>query len=314
MALFLYWAFQGIDPGALWQALRSISPGWAAAIILTSYAALMFRAWRWRLLMRPFAPAVSTWDAAVALAICYAANLAIPRSGEALRAVSLNWTRGLPIGAVLATVVVERILDLIWLVVFVGLSLLLLRARITQAFPWLEPLSLLALAGCLALLGGLALVSLYRERAVVLVNAALSRLSPRLAGGVCGLLEKFLHGLEALHSPSAYAEILLSSILLNLGYVLIIYEAFACFGATQALGLGAALVIMAISSIGVVVPTPGGTGTYHFFFGQSLHLLYDIPAPAALACATATHALAALAYLALGGPALWLQWRGRKNR
>jgi uncharacterized protein (TIRG00374 family) len=312
MALFLYWAFGGADPGALWLILRQISLPWVGVLLLVTCATVLLRAWRWQLLMRPFAPAVSLLEASLALAICYTANIAVPRSGEALRALSLHWTRGLPITSVLATVVVERILDLVWLVLFVGISLLLLRGPLAQAFPLLAPLSLLALVGCTLLLGGLVLVSLYRERALALVEAALSRLSRRLAQAVCRLLGTFIHGLEALHSPAVYAEIALSSTLLNLGYALIIYAAFNCFSETSGLGLGAALVIMTLSSIGVIIPTPAAAGPYHFFFSQGLHQLYGVPEAAALACATATHALATLFYLAIGGPALWLQWQRRR--
>lgn len=312
MALFLYWAFKGIDPAALWEALAQISLPWVLVLLLVTCVTLLLRAWRWQLLMRPFA-VVSIWDATLALTVCYAANIAIPRSGEALRALSLNWTRGLPVSSVVATVVVERILDLIWLVIFVGISLLLLRGSLAQAFPMLAPLSLLALVGCLLLLGGLVLVSLYRERALALVAAALNPLSPRFATAVCTMLETFTHGLEALHSPAVYAEIALSSFLLNLGYALIIYSAFSCFADTAGLGLGAAIVIMTISSIGVIIPTVASAGPYHFLFSQALHLLYAIPESSALACATATHALATCFYLATGGPVLWLQWRRRRR-
>lgn len=315
MIIFLYWAFRGIDPAALWNSIDDLSIVWVGGIVLTALVTLMLRGWRWVVLMRPFAPQVSILDASLALAICYATNIFIPRSGEFVRAVSLKWTRGASISSVLATVVVERILDLIWLIVFLGVSLLLLRSRINQAFPWIEPLSIMALAGCVLALACLALISIYRDQALPLVKSLLSRISPRLAEKVTDLLETFLHGLQVLHSPVAYFEIILSSMLLNLGYVLIIYQAFAGFGFTEffGLGFGAALVIMAISSVGVIVPTPGAAGPYHVFFGKALILLFGLPQTAAMACATAVHAIATLTYLSLGGPVfLWQRYtKGR---
>ncbi len=309
MALFLYWAFRGIDSASLITSLKSISPGWAGAIVLTSLATLGLRSWRWLALMRPFTRGVSIWDASLALAICYTSNVAIPRSGEAMRALSLNWSRGAPVGAVLATVVVERILDLIWLVLLVVASLWLLPDTLEAAFPWLTALSLAALAGCLAALVCLTLVSVYRDRALVLVSRLLGRVWPKLAAKATHLLETALHGLTSLHTPSAYLEIMVGSALLNLGYLFIIYESFCAFGLDQSYGLGleAALVILAISSIGVVLPTPGGAGSYHLFFSQSLHLLYGVAQTPALACATGVHAIATLTYVFLGGPALFVQ-------
>ena len=316
MALFLYWAFGDIDLASVWTALVGTSPLWIAALILTTLVTLVLRAWRWCVLMRPFAR-VSILDASLALAICYSGNVVIPRSGELLRALSLNWTRGTNVSSVLATVVVERTLDMVFLVLLVGLSLLLLPGPIEDTFPWMAPMAIVALVGCVVFIAFLVLVSRNREKTIALVDSVVRRFSARLGNLVTGLLEKFVHGLEALHTPSAYLEIGIGSILLNAGYMLIIYESFMAFDfelAPHELGVSAAVVILAISSLGVVIPTPGGTGTYHFFFGQSLHLLFAIPAAPALACATLVHAMATVTYLALGGPAFLLQRSQRKRR
>lgn len=314
MAAFLYWAFRGVDPADLWVTIKGVPLFWIAAIILTFLCTLALRAWRWVALMRPFAPQVSVLDASLALAICYAANVAIPRSGEFLRAVSLKWTRGVNISSTLATVVVERILDLVWLIIFLGVSLLLVRNRLEEVFPGLGILTLIVLLGCLVALVFLGLVSVYRERALEYIRPLLERISPRLAGKIGQLLETFLHGLQSLHSPAAYLEIVVSSILLNLGYTLIIYESFVGFQFTSdyGLGLGSALVIMVISSIGVIFPTPGAAGSYHAFFSKALVHLFDVPLNHALACATAVHAVATLTYMILGFPALI--WQRRRHR
>lgn len=317
MALFLYWAFRGIDTELLWQALAGISPIWVAAMVATTLLTLVLRAWRWTVFLRPCAPRVTLWDAVLALTICYTGNIAVPRSGEALRALSLRWSRGASIGSALATVVVERILDVVWLIFFIGLSLLLLHGRIQAVYPWMAPVTLLALAGSLALLVGLSLISVYRRRALQVVEHLLSPLSARLASRISGLLETFIQGLEALHTPAAYAEIMVSSLLLNLGYCAIIYQSLHCFGLdeTHGLGVGAAVVVMAISSLGVIVPTPAAAGPYHYCFGQALNVFFDVPLATAMACATVVHAMANVTYLVPGGPALMIQWsRYRKGR
>ena len=181
----------------------------------------------------------------------------------------------------------------------------------------MESASLAGLAGCLVALILLLLISIYREKALNKIRPAMEKISPRLANTVLRLLETFISGLSALQKPGAYLEIIASSILLNAGYTLIIYETFIGLGFDQLYGLELAdsLVIMAISSIGVIAPTPGSTGSYHFLFSQSLHRLYLVPLNAALACATLAHALATLTYLAIGGPALLSQWlQNRKTQ
>lgn len=317
MIFFLYWAFADQDASELWQTITGISYSWVLVITVITLGTLLIRAWRWTVLMRPFAPQVGVLDASLALAICYAANIAIPRSGEVLRAVSLKWTRQAQLSPVMATVVVERILDMFWLIVYIGLALLVQREQINAAFPILEIASIIVMALCLVALVCLALISVYRERALEQIRPILEKVSPKLAERILDLLRTFIQGLEALQSPAAYAQIIISSLLLNTGYVLIIYATFCGMGldAEYALGMPAALVIMAISSLGVIVPTPGGTGSYHIAFSVSLQQLYHLPATQALACATLAHALATLTYIAIGAPALLIQWfQNRKRR
>ena len=88
------------------------------------------------------------------------------------------------------------------------------------------------------------------------------------------------------------------------------YFAFLAFGFrdTYGLGLSAALVIMAISSLAFILPVPGGTGPYHLLFKEALVLLYDVDPEPALACATVVHMVANVSYIVIGAPALLVQW------
>ena len=311
MAFFLYWAFTGIDLRTLLATLAEVSVSWLATLVAAVFATLVLRAWRWQILMRPFTTQVTLWDATKALGICYASNLFIPRSGELLRALSLKWTRGASVTSVLGTVLVERIIDLVGLVLFVGISVMLLRDRIHEAFPWLGWASIVVSAACLFALVGLVLISLHREKALVRIERILTPVSGKLADSTVRLVDTFVKGLGALHNPSAYLEILLSSALLNFGYILIIYIGF--LASEISLGWDAALVIMALSAIGMTAPTPGGSGAYHLLFKEGLILLYGVPDTPALACATLVHAVSNLSYLLFGGPALLLQRRKHRD-
>ncbi len=315
MGFFLYWAFADQDLGDLWQSITGISAPWVALVTLITISTLLIRAWRWNVLMRPFAPQVRVVDSSLALAICYASNVAIPRSGEVLRTVSLKWTRQAPISPMLATVVVERIIDLFMLIVFIGLALLVQRDPINEAYPSLEIASLAVMGLCVVALIGLVFISIYRDRALALLSPWIERLFPPFAERIVDLLHTFIAGLESLQNPLAYAQLALSSLLLNTGYVLIIYATFWGMGLAEAyhLGLAASLVIMAISSLGVIVPTPGGMGSYHIAFALPLQQLYHLPETQALACATLAHALATLTYIVIGAPALLYQWMQQRR-
>jgi uncharacterized membrane protein YbhN (UPF0104 family) len=57
------------------------------------------------------------------------------------------------------------------------------------------------------------------------------------------------------------------------------------------LDMNSALVVQAISSIGIIIPTPGATGPYHYFAVQTLTQLYGIDDELARSYATVTHAV-----------------------
>jgi uncharacterized membrane protein YbhN (UPF0104 family) len=77
------------------------------------------------------------------------------------------------------------------------------------------------------------------------------------------------------------------------------YFAFFAFG-LEPLGMAGALVVEAISSIGVALPTPGGTGTYHAFTSQALMRLYGVDATVSLSYATVTHAVGFIGVTIIG--------------
>ena len=72
---------------------------------------------------------------------------------------------------------------------------------------------------------------------------------------------------------------------------------------------------MTIATIGFVIPTPGGIGTYHLFCAQTLHLFYHVPNELALAFATSVHAVAIFGFILFGGPPLIkLLWRQKAEQ
>lgn len=319
MAAFLYLAFWDIDADSMWSATTDVSIPWLGAAAGMVLFTTVLRAWRWVVLLRPVAPDVTVLDATIALTIGYAINFVspIPRTGEAARALSLRWARGVNISSAVGTIVVEHVFDLVWLILFVAISAALLPGQIEQLFPWIQTVAALTLAAAILALVGMVLVSVYQDRGVALMHRVLGLVSESLAQMVGGLLSQFIHGLTALRTPSAYLEILISSLFLNLGYVLIYWFAFVAFGFHEApwhLGGEAAIVIMSIASIGMVLPTQGGIGTYHFFFRHSLHSLFAVPEVSALACATLIHALSNLTFVVIGIPALFLQRRRHGRR
>ncbi len=153
----LWWAMRGVELQPLGRALLGASSFWVMLALLGVVAVVLVKAMRWRVLYGPVQP--SFWQLLAALAAAQMVNLLIPiRLGELLRIAFIK-RAGQPGVVTLTTIIVEKSLDLVT-TGLVAVALLVL----SVAPPWLQqPLEGLALTG-LALLGGLALLWLLRER------------------------------------------------------------------------------------------------------------------------------------------------------
>ena len=310
---FLWAAFGTVDLDELFRTLRQAKLPWLGLTSLLFLASNLARARRWQILMAPLTREVGLWRAWLAIGIGYAGNNLVPRSGEFARVVAVRRGNPVPVTGLLATVLVERILDLLSLLVLFGFVLGFARKQIAQAFPWMERAGLIAFAASLLLLGLFAALSAYGERVLPFVERLVGRASTGLASRLTNMLGTLFQGMEAVRTPGGYAEIAATTLALNALYVLTVYVPFLSFGldaAPYGLGFSASVVVLVIATIGVIIPTPGGAGTYHYFCSKTLHHLYGVPLTQAVAYATAVHGVAYLTFLLVGGPGLLsLFWR-----
>lgn len=306
-ALFLWLAFSSISLDDLLDGLRGAHPQGLVLGVAAMFASNLPRAWRWRVLMKSVAAPPFT-QVLQAVLCGYAANNFVPRSGELTRVLYIRGEGASGTG-LLASVVVERTLDLLSLLAILGVVLLVVQEDVAGAYPWMEGVLLSTTAVAVI---ALAVVAVVGDRAIAFVQTSISRISEQTGARVADLLETFISGLPAVRDPKGYSFIAVSTVLLNICYILSIYFPFSSFGFD--LGLGEAVVVMAIATIGVVIPTPGGTGTYHMFCSQALTRLYGVPNDEALVFATAIHAGVFLMFTATGGPFLLrLLWGRTKS-
>jgi glycosyltransferase 2 family protein len=306
-ALFLWAAFRGVDLDHLWQAMGRLRLPWLAALVALFLLSNLPRARRWQVLMAPVSREIPFWSAVWALMVGYAGNCLIPRAGELARVMAIRQTRKLPVSGLVATVVVERVLDMLTVVLLLGVVLLFYRDQIALTFPWMEAVGIAAFAACLLVLLALGLLSAKGDRALAALKMRLSGLSPSLAARLTDALGALFRGMGAVRTASGYLEITIHTALLNAAYLSTVYVALLGFGFTDRydLGLSEALVVLVISTVGVIIPTPGGTGTYHYFCSQTLHHFYRVPLADALAFATVVHGVGYIAFLVVGGPGLF---------
>lgn len=145
----LYWVYRGFDWKGQLHRVAATDLHWVALAMLSDIAVYVCQGVRWRYLLRPLA-AVSTWKATQAVYIGLFANEILPlRSGEVIRVYLMRKWSGLPLPVVASSVIIERLMDGIWLVICFYISSL-----IVELPGWLERASqvlMLVLGGVSAL-------------------------------------------------------------------------------------------------------------------------------------------------------------------
>ncbi|MBN1105926.1 MAG: flippase-like domain-containing protein [Deltaproteobacteria bacterium] len=294
---FLYLALRNVDFSQMGEAFLSAHYGYLLGTLVIIFFSHILRALRWKYLMAPIKE-VDIRSLFVSLIIGYMANVVMPAHlGEIVRAYVLGRKRGVSASSALATIVVERILDVFALMGIMVLSILL------YPFPgWMKNAGYLMLAGAVALLFFLILLKAAYPRIQPFIGVILRPLPPQVHKKVLDFLEKFIAGIVPLRSGPDYAIVILLSIGIWVLYGLIFHltlHAFDFFEIYQ-LPWFAGLIPLVVTTLAIVIPSsPGYVGTYHYLC-QVAMAMFGVPAGPALSFGTAVHAVNFLPILIAG--------------
>ncbi|MDP3003809.1 MAG: lysylphosphatidylglycerol synthase transmembrane domain-containing protein, partial [Bacteroidales bacterium] len=109
--VLLWFAFSNVDFTRLAADLKEADYSWLLLSVLFGLFAFVSRARRWVLLVNPLGFKPSLRNSFYALMTGYLANLALPRIGEITRCVALGKKEKIPVDQLFGTVVVERTID-----------------------------------------------------------------------------------------------------------------------------------------------------------------------------------------------------------
>jgi len=289
--ILLYFTFRGTEFRKLIDSIRGANYWWMLITFACLLVSHLVRALRWRYLLNPIKANIGIRNLFSGVIIGYLVNNFLPRAGELARPYVLGKAESIPKSAALGTIVVERILDTLTFLVLVLLIPLVYRGPLVESFPWLQRSGIILSFLCLVAIVVLVALMVRRDWADVLLRS-LGRLFPsRFRTRIQKAGHAFLDGLLFVKQPRGLAMIAVLSVVVWGLYILMTYTAFVAFGLQDRLNMGAALVVLTISSIGVAVPTPGATGSYHMFATQALTLLFQVPHEVALSYATVSHAV-----------------------
>ena len=257
IGLGLFWlAMKGVeDPEALKRDMRSAQWWGIAASFVMGYLAIVSRGLRWNLLLAPMGYHPSPARSVHAVAFSYFANAFVPRSGEVARCAALNQTDDIPVDQLLGTVITERVVDFLMLFGLVAFALLtnldaflaLMQEAQLPAMPTLIGAGVAGLAGC----GALWWISQQQGRSGLL-------------GKMAGFLQGIGTGIRSVLAMEKRGLFLFHTLFIWVMYFLMSYVLFKAIPAVSSLGLTDAVLVMVAGGFGMVLPAPGGIGSYHW--------------------------------------------------
>lgn len=311
-AVLLVLFLRRLDFAAVGRAIGDAHAGWLAGAVLTGLLGTpLLRSFRWALLLKKAGhPTFLQLNSATCIG--FAASTLLPaRAGEIVRPVALSRSANLPVAPCLASIALERLLDL---VTVIGLF-------VVYAFGWapsgmsgdeagrfalLRKSALVLGGGTLAglvLLGTLAARPGLTDRLLRWFSRMLPR---RFESRIESLLRSFLDGLAALGSVREIAAVVVASVVL---WLLISFQVWATLHAFDLVfPFPVAFFVLTWAVVGLAIPTPGGVGGYHAAIAYALTGFYGVAKNTAAAYALVSHALSfgpitliGLAFLATGG-------------
>ena len=294
--------YRGVpDWGEAARVMLNARPLWILAGMTCIAAHMFLRAGRWGVLLSPAKSGISRKNLVSLTLVKYVVNVIPPRVGELAASVLLARKERIPAASVIAASVLERILDAMAAVVLFGFYLF-----------FFAPLYLPNSDR-----GREVILTVRRHSIVVFVLMSLGILvvllllrSSRWHGWIPGTIRRivlsFVEGFRALHSGKAVAKV----IILSLAIWLVITTQLWCLVRAYLDGFpwAGSLLIMALTVIGVAIPTPGGVGGFQFFMDLALihffaaHLSAQDPRSQAAGISNGSYIVSMVPVFALG---LW---------
>jgi uncharacterized membrane protein YbhN (UPF0104 family) len=291
----LWWFFHSVPLGEVWAAIRRARLGFVAAAVLVTLLTYLLRAWRWQVLLLPIGHARFR-NAFRTTVIGFTATFVLPgRIGEVLRPYLLARAEGFNAASAFATVVIERVLDLITVLTLFAVFLLGRSVAVGPDVMWGGAVA----AG--ASLGGLVALIIGARHPAELASWAgrlASRLPGRLAGVAGRTVHTFVDGLAVMRRPAVLLAACGLSVPLWLSIALGVWLTSRAFDLTFRFD-GSFLIIMFLV-VGVAAPTPAGVGTFHWMYRLAVTTFFGAPVDTAVAAAIVLHAVSFIPVSLLG--------------
>jgi len=255
----IFLLFKNQDPAQLIKEIQKVDGKWVFFSMIFGGWAYVSRGLRWIVLIDALGYKSTKLNSVSAVSIGYFTNMFIPRAGEISRCTALNQVEKIPVDKLFGTILVERVLDFVFLILLILLIFVLKFNDLLSFYSTLKAqqnpdegsdksLTLLAVF----LIGGIIFFlfkrflkdSKFYEKVLVFIE---------------GLKE----GFKSIKNMKRKSAFWFHSFSIWIMYFLMTYICFFSMQETSHLSVSDGLFLLVLGGIGMVVPTPGGVGSYH---------------------------------------------------
>ena len=274
--LLLYFVFQKIDLSVFFERLDLVNYSWIWLSIIISIFEHIIRAFRWNLLMEKKSDSLTTFNTTIVLIVSYFTSLIFPRFNDFVRCYLISKTNTIKLSTSLGTVISERIIDVLSLIVLAVL-LLIIEYEIFINL-------LIDIVGKT----NFDFINVVFIVIVIVIVFYVFKILLKRNDFISAKFKEFKSGLFAFKDVYYRWDFLLSTFFLWVIYYLMGYVIFFALQETSHLGFNAGLAVLVAGTLGMIVPVNAGIGAYHFLVASIL-LNYTISYEEGLFFATLIH-------------------------
>jgi glycosyltransferase 2 family protein len=297
LGVFIFWLiYKDQDINMIKSVLKNdVNYFWVWVSLFLGVLSHISRAIRWNLLIEPMGSKPGLLNTFLSVMVGYIMNLVIPRMGEISRCGVLARYENISFARLIGTVVTERIIDILMLLLFTLivavsqfgyiLSFLQKNPEIRQnavsmiSSPYLIAALVILILSVILLRKKIRATKLFKKAEISLIHLK--------------------EGLISFKYVRKKGALIFHSFFIWTMYYLMMYVAFFAFGFTSHLSPFAGLTTFVMGSFGMLAPVQGGLGTWHFMVKESLSL-YGVSNENGIIFAFVAHTTMTLMVIVLG--------------
>ncbi len=256
--VFIYLTLKGVDLKEVLAELRNKSYGFLLPVAAVCILTQIIRSVRWGVILSPI-KAISQRTLFPITSIGFMAIIVAPmRLGEIVRPYLINVKQSVPLGSGIATILIERTMDLLMVLLF--LSVVLSQVSLPN---WIVRSGAVLLGIILLEFLFIILFMIFPERVKKIIFPITRRLPMKIAKGFEAFIENIANGFRVISSIKIITQVFLLSFLVWFLSALAVYLLFSFHN--MRLGILEALTVATITALGVSLPAaPGLIGNFQF--------------------------------------------------